>query len=262
MSYRPRKSTHAPETAPDAAILRDERKLIETINRRGLIRGGVSLGALTLLTGCDVTDQSSVNGALRTVSTWNDRAQAALFNPNKLAPVYSKSEVIRPPRFNAYYNLEDIKPVDPVAWRLDFAGGVANKTAWTLADVMALPQIETIIRHVCVEGWSYVGDWSGPTLRSVLEKVGADLTKPFVGFHCADDYVTSMDMPTALHPQTILATHYDGKPITDPYGSPVRVRTSTKLGFKNPKWVTAIEITDKNPGGYWEDRGYNWFSGL
>ncbi|MDR3461015.1 MAG: molybdopterin-dependent oxidoreductase, partial [Beijerinckiaceae bacterium] len=72
----------------------------------------------------------------------------------------------------------------------------------------------------------------------------------------------SMDMPTALHPQTILATHYDGKPITDPYGSPVRVRTSTKLGFKNPKWVTAIEITDKNPGGYWEDRGYNWFSGL
>jgi DMSO/TMAO reductase YedYZ molybdopterin-dependent catalytic subunit len=262
VSYRPTKSRHAPTVAPDRAILDDDRALIDRVNRRGVIRGAVTLGALTLLTGCDVTDQSAVNGALRAISTWNDKAQAALFDPNKLAPTYALDQVIRPPRFNAYYNLEDVKEVDPDDWRLDFAGAVANKKTWALADVAALTPTRTVIRHVCVEGWSYVGDWSGPTLRSVLEKVGADLTKPFVGFKCADDYTTSLDMPSALHPQTILATHYDGKPITDPYGSPVRVRTATKLGFKNPKWVTAIEITDKNPGGYWEDRGYNWFSGL
>ena len=69
-------------------------------------------------------------------------------------------------------------------------------------------------------------------------------------------------MATALHPQTILATHYAGQPITDPYSSPLRLRTSIKLGFKNPKSITAIDVTNIYPGGYWEDRGYNWFSGI
>jgi len=102
----------------------------------------------------------------------------------------------------------------------------------------------------------------GRTPRTFLERVGADLTKRYVGFRCNDKYSASIDMPTALHPQTILATHYAGAPITDPYGLPLRLRTATKLGFKNPKWITAIEVTDTYPSDYWADRGYNWFSGL
>ncbi len=262
MTYRPRKSLLAPAISPDAEVLRADRPLIEAISRRGLVRGSLSLGALTLLTGCDVTDQASVNGALQTISRWNDKAQAALFSGTKLAPTYSKMEIVRPPRFNAYYGVEDVKEVDEDDWTLDWAGAVADKRTWRLSDVSALPALDMTIQHICVEGWSYIGNWSGPTLKSVLEKVGADLGKPYVGFHCADDYTGSIDMATALHPQTILATQYDGKPITDPYGAPVRLRTSTKLGFKNPKWIKAIEVTDHNPGGYWEDRGYNWFSGL
>ena len=72
----------------------------------------------------------------------------------------------------------------------------------------------------------------------------------------------AVDMATALHPQTILATKYAKEPITDPFGFPLRLRTATKLGYKNPKWITAIEVTNTYPGGYWEDRGFNWFSGL
>ena len=244
------------------AVFADKRKLVESIDRRKILRGALSLGALTALTGCDVTDQESVNGALRKVSGWNDRVQAALFDPNKLAPTYSKAEVIRPPRFNAFYDLEELDAVDLDEWRLEFAGAVTAKTPWTLKDVRAMQPKSMIIRHVCVEGWTYIGDWSGPTLRSILEKVDADLTAKYVGFHCADKYVSSIDMATALHPQTLLATDYGDRPITDPFGSPVRLRTSTKLGFKNPKWITAIEVTNVNPGGYWEDRGYNWFAGL
>jgi len=69
-------------------------------------------------------------------------------------------------------------------------------------------------------------------------------------------------MATALHPQTILATRYAGEPITDPFGFPLRLRTATKLGFKNPKWITAIEVTNEFPKTYWSEQGFNWFSGI
>ena len=119
-----------------------------------------------------------------------------------------------------------------------------------------------IIRHICVEGWDYIGQWSGPNLRMFLERIGADLTAKYVAFRCADGYSSSIDMPTALHPQTILATKYAKDLVEPPFGFPLRLRTSTKLGFKNPKWITAIEVTNTYPGGYWEDRRYNWFSGI
>jgi DMSO/TMAO reductase YedYZ molybdopterin-dependent catalytic subunit len=261
MSYTPKRSTKAPPRI-DPAMLDAHRGLIRSIDRRRILTGGLSLGALTMLTGCDVTDESSVNKALQTVSGWNDRAQALLFDRDKLAPTYAEAQAVRPPHFNAFYDLDDLKPVAAETWTLDLAGAVADKTKWTVDRIAALPRTRTIVRHVCVEGWDYIGDWSGPLFKTFLERVGADLTKPFVGFHCADGYTSSIDMACALHPQTILATHYANTPITDPYGLPLRLRTSTKLGFKNPKWITAIEVTDTNPGGYWEDRGYNWFAGL
>jgi DMSO/TMAO reductase YedYZ molybdopterin-dependent catalytic subunit len=113
-----------------------------------------------------------------------------------------------------------------------------------------------------VEGWDYIGQWSGPNLRQFLERVGADLTARYVAFRCADTYYGSIDMASALHPQTLLATRYAGEPLADPFGFPLRLRTAVKLGFKNPKWITAMEVTNDWRGGYWEDRGFNWFSGI
>ncbi len=84
-----------------------------SIERRGLLRGGLSLGALTMLTGCDVGRHDRGRaGAPRQISAFNDGVQAALFDPDQLAPEYPASQVLKPPRFNAYYDVEDVKPVD------------------------------------------------------------------------------------------------------------------------------------------------------
>src|SRR5262249_3904208 len=203
--------------------------------RRGVLRGAISLGALTMLTGCNVSERASVQTMLRAVSFWNARVQAAIFRPNPLAPTFSESQVLKPPRFNAYYEIEDVKPVDGSSWKLELSGRIQNKRPWTLHDMYQLPEQELIIRHICVEGWEYIGQWSGVNFRYFLEHIGADLTAKYVAFKCADDYTESIDMATALHPQTILAMKYAKELMADPFGFPLRLRTSTKLGFKNAK---------------------------
>ncbi len=256
------KSPFRPAKVPDPALLKEHRPLIRSMQRRGLLRGGLSLGALTMLTGCDLDDQGSVKAALRAVSGFNDRVQGLLFDPNKLAPTYPASMVLKPPRFNAYYDVDKVKPVDGDAWRLELAGLVEDKRPWTRADIAAMPEQEIIVRHICVEGWDYIGQWSGVPMRAFLERIGADLRAKYVAFKTADDYGSSIDMASALHPQTLLATKYARETLADPFGYPLRLRTSTKLGFKNPKWITAIEVTNTYRGGYWEDQGFNWFSGI
>ena len=256
------RSLFRPARPPDPAILDDHRGLIRNLERRGVLRGGLSLGALTLLTGCNVSDSDAVQSALLSISGFNDRVQAWLFGPNRLAPTYPEAMVLRPPRFNAYYPIDKVRPVDGATWQLEVSGRVADRAPWTLDRLARLPQRDEVIRHICVEGWDYIGEWSGPTLRSFLEAVGADLRARYVVFQTADDYPSSIDMATALHPQTLLATTYAKETLPDPFGYPLRLRTSTKLGFKNPKWITAIEVTNEYVPGYWERSGFNWFSGL
>jgi DMSO/TMAO reductase YedYZ molybdopterin-dependent catalytic subunit len=242
--------------------LAENRKLAAEIGRRQLLRGTLSLGALSLLTGCNVSDSDSVQGVLRTVSSFNDRVQQLLFNPSRLAPTYPVDQVVKPPRFNAYYEIEEVRPVDVSTWKLELAGLIADKRPWTLDQIYGLSEQEIIIKHICVEGWDYIGQWSGPNLRRFLTQIGADLNAKYVAFHGHDDYMECIDMASALHPQTILATKYAGEPITDPFGAPLRLRTAVKLGYKNAKWVRAIEVTNVYPGGFWENQGFNWFAGI
>ncbi len=255
------RSMFRPSRLPDPAILDNHRPLVRALERRGLIRGGVSLGALTMLTGCDVRDDGAVGRALLSILAFNDRVQEALSNPNKLATEYPASMAVAP-RFNAYFDLAELKPVDGDAWRLELAGLIDDKRPWTRDRLAALPHRETIIRHICIEGWDYIGHWSGVPLRSFLERVGADLSAKYVAFKTADDYPTSIDMASALHPQTLLATRYAGAPLPDPFGYPLRLRTSNKIGYKNAKWITAIEVSNTPSGGYWEKKGFSWFGGL
>jgi DMSO/TMAO reductase YedYZ molybdopterin-dependent catalytic subunit len=256
------KSPFRPEVLPDAGVLDDHKGLLRRIERRGLIRGGLSLGALTMLTGCDVTRPKAVEEALLAVSGFNDVVQAWLFDPTKLAPTYPKSMVLKPPKFNAYYEIEKVKPVDGASWKLELGGLIADKKPWTVAQLAALPQTDMVIRHVCVEGWDYIGEWSGVPLRVFLEHVGADLRAQYVSFRTADNYPSSIDMATALHPQTLLALEYAGETLGDPFGFPLRLRMSTKLGYKNPKWITALEVSNTYTGGFWERAGFNWFGGI
>ena len=256
------KSPFRPSKVPDASSLNDHRPLIRSLERRGLIRGGLSLGALVMLTGCDVTRPEAVESALLAISRFNDEVQALLFDPDKLAPTYPASMILKPPKFNGYYDVMDVKPVNGATWRLELSGLIADKRPWALQDLQALPQTSMVIKHICVEGWSYIGGWTGTPLRTFLERVGADLKAKYVAFKTADDYPSSIDMATALHPQTLLATNYGGETLADPFGYPMRLRTATKLGYKNPKWVTAIEVTNTYTGGYWESKGFSWFAGI
>ncbi|MFM9846133.1 MAG: molybdopterin-dependent oxidoreductase, partial [Hyphomicrobiaceae bacterium] len=233
-----------------------------SIERRRVLTGAVSLGALTMLSGCDVTNRDSVQAVLMAMSRWNDRVQAFLFSPTRLAPEFSAADVLKPPRWNAYIGRDRIPDVDPEKWRVELAGLFTDKRPRSLRDINAMPQVTQRTRHICVEGWDYIGEWTGVPMKAFLESTGADLTAKFIGFKCADGYWGSIDMPTALHPQTQLTTKYAGETVDKYFGFPIRLKAPTKLGFKQPKQIVAIEVTNTNPGGYWEERGFNWFSGL
>jgi DMSO/TMAO reductase YedYZ molybdopterin-dependent catalytic subunit len=258
----PSKSLFRPEKGIDQRPLSEYRDLVEKIERRNFLKGSLTLGALSMLTGCDVTETAQVQTALRAVSTWNDHAQELIFRPNHLAPTYDPSQVLKPPRFNAHYEVEDVKPVDAMTWRLELFGLIGDKQPWTAARMFSLPEQTMIIRHICIEGWDYIGEWSGVNLRAFLQTVGADLNAKYVAFQCADGYTESLDMATALHPQTMLALKYAGEVLPDPFGYPLRLRTATKVGFKNAKWVTALEVTNEFQQTYYSKEGFNWFSGI
>jgi DMSO/TMAO reductase YedYZ molybdopterin-dependent catalytic subunit len=234
------------------------------IDRRTLLMRALALGAIAPLAGCNYEDPAHPDLAdrfLHKMSAWNDRVQAALFNPHTLAPTFRPDQITRPPRFNAYYSISDVVVVDPATWRLELGGQIRDKTPWTLAALNRLPQTQQITRLVCVEGWRVIGQWGGVPLGEFLRHVGADTNCRYVAFRCADQYYSSIDMASALHPQTLLATSFLGAPLTPAFGAPVRLRIPTKLGFKNPKSIVQLAVTNVFPGGYWEDQGYNWFSG-
>jgi DMSO/TMAO reductase YedYZ molybdopterin-dependent catalytic subunit len=234
---------------------------IERIERRLFLRQSLSLGALTMLSGCNLTDDESVQKVLSSMSRWNDGVQAAIFNPNRLAPEYPESAITKPFPFNAYYGEDEVRMVDAASYRLELSGLIRERKPWTLPELNALPQTSQVTRHICVEGWSAIGKWSGVRFRTFLERIGADLTAKYVGFKCADDYYTSIDMATALHPQTLLTLRYADQVLPPKYGFPMKLRMPTKLGYKNPKHIMALFVTNMAPGGYWEDQGYNWFGG-
>lgn len=247
------------------AILKEAGKIlekrIEQPSRRAFLRTSLTLGGLAMLSGCSLSDDENVEKALTSVSRFNDRVQGWLFDPNKLAPTYPESMITRPFPFNAYYGIDQVRHVDEESFRLEISGLVADKRRWRLEELRAMAQVDQVTRHICVEGWSAIGKWGGVPFSDFLKRVGADLSAKYVGFKCADDYYTSIDMPTALHPQTILALTYDGQTLPPEYGFPMKLRMPTKLGYKNPKHIQAIFVTNTYPGGYWEDQGYNWFGG-
>jgi DMSO/TMAO reductase YedYZ molybdopterin-dependent catalytic subunit len=229
--------------------------------RRLFLRQGLTLGGLALLTGCSISNNASVASALRKVSTFNDRAQAWLFSPARLAPTYPRSMIAQPFPFNAFYSEAQAPEVDGASYRLELSGLIADKRPWTLEALHQLPQESQITRHICVEGWSAIGEWGGVRFSEFLHRIGADTSAKYVGFKCADNYYQSIDMPTALHPQTLLALTYAGETLPRKYGFPMKLRMPTKLGYKNPKHIMSIYLTNQYPGGYWEDQGYNWFGG-
>src|SRR5277367_1714257 len=118
-------------------LVKDATKLMPDLTRRRFISGGASLGALTLLTGCDVINSDSADTLLAQVSKFNDAVQAWMFNPDALAPTFPESAITKPFPFNAYYDLDDAPEVDGDNWKLQVSGLVDNKKSWTLPELHA-----------------------------------------------------------------------------------------------------------------------------
>ena len=243
------------------SLVIDVQRELEAPSRRLFGKRILTLGGLAMLTGCSLNDDASVETFLSRVSTMNDKVQAWLFDPNRLAPTYTEAQMTRPFPFNAFYGIDKVPVVDGSDFRLKVGGLVREKKSWSLEDLYALPKAEQITRHICVEGWSAIGRWGGTPFAGFLQRIGADTTAKYVGFRCADDYYESIDMATALHSQTLLTFTYDGERLPPKYGYPMKLRMPTKLGYKNPKHIVAITVTNDYPGGYWENQGYNWFGG-
>lgn len=232
------------------------------ISRRGLI-GGLAGAAALAAAGAGLAGSTRHRRrVLDGMSRWNDAAQAALFSPERLAPTYAEQEISRPFRYNGFYPEAYAPRIDAASWTLALAGRIQRRKAVTLPELRSLPQEAQVTRLICIEGWSAVGKWSGVPLRVLLQALGADLSARYLAFDCADGYSTSLDMASALHPQTILALDFLDRPLPTAFGFPVRLRIPVKLGFKNAKFVTRLRVTNDRPGGYWEDQGYNWHAGL
>jgi DMSO/TMAO reductase YedYZ molybdopterin-dependent catalytic subunit len=155
-----RKRAQKPDTLLSShaeSIIKDARNELGNPARRLLGKRILSLGGLALLSGCDLSNDKSVNAMLRKMSFFNDDVQALLFDPSKMAPTYPESMIKRPFPFNAFYGIDDVPEVDAATYRLQ-VGGLANgKRVWTLDELRAMPQESQITRHICIEGWSAIG---------------------------------------------------------------------------------------------------------
>lgn len=184
--------------------------------------------------------------------------------PRGLAPVFDRSELTPLANFPVNAYLTEDPEVDSKEWRLAVEGAVEHPGSFSLADLRAMPKHEQITRHVCIEGWAVTGSFGGVRLRDLLAKAGMDPGARFVEMECADDYYESIDMASALHPQTLLCYEMYGQPLTAGHGAPVRLQMPVKLGYKQAKHLITLRVSRVlgRRRGYWVDQGYPWYGGI
>ncbi|HTV71870.1 MAG TPA: molybdopterin-binding protein [Rhizobiaceae bacterium] len=262
-------------------------KTFEINRRKFLTTASVGASGL-LLSGCDAFDflsdsDNGVRNVLEGANVLTHRAHRLLLGVNTLAPEFSESDIRQPQRPNgvtkpadAYY--EKLLASDFRDWRLEIAGLVERPLSLSREQLMNMPSRTQITRHDCVEGWSCIAKWTGTPLALVLDEAKPKIEARYAVFHCLDTierslagevkYYGSIDLVDAYHPQTILAYGLNGSPLPVENGAPVRVRVERQLGYKMPKYLYKIELVDSfaamglGQGGYWEDRGYDWFGGI
>ena len=258
------------------------------INRRRFL-GAAGAGVSGLaLSGCDAFDVLSYPGSdvRHFIERANDltyRAQRLVIGADGMAQEFPETAIRQQMRPNGV-----TRPDDPTYqnflmgnftdFRLEIGGLVDRPQSLSLDELMAMPSRTQITRHDCVEGWSCIAKWTGVPLGHVLDLAGAKPQARFVVFHCLDTierslsgevkYYESIDMLDARHPQTILACGMNNQRLPVENGAPLRVRVERQLGYKMAKYIHSIELVDTfgnigfGKGGYWEDRGYDWYAGI
>jgi len=253
-------------------------------SRRRMLTGLMAGAGVAMLAGCDSMTQSTQFGALlRNTEKLTMSSQRFLLGRQPLAREYSVADLspvfrangTQSPDSEEYAHLLEHGFVD---WRLQVDGLVQQPLSLSLADLKRLPSRTQITRHDCVEGWSAIGQWQGVHLGRILDIARLKPGARYVVFHCADElektfdgsgrYYESIDLLDAYHPQTILAYAMNGKNLPVAHGAPLRLRVERQLGYKHAKYLMRIEVVSAfdtlwgGRGGYWEDRGYEWYAGI
>jgi DMSO/TMAO reductase YedYZ molybdopterin-dependent catalytic subunit len=234
----------------------DSRKF-KKLNRRELLKLApvLALGAFAI----PKFQESLLKAGLAT----SDWISSKMFRSGHLATTFSDADLTP---FNKFpingYDVAD-PGVDFESWSLTVSGAVQKPGDYKLAAFQALPKVRQNTRHVCVEGWDVIGRFGGARLSDFLQSIGADTSARFVYVECADDYYESLDMATALHPQTLLCYEMYDQPLTREHGAPLRLTIPTKVGYKQAKYLTDLKVTNVlQRAGYWEDQGYSNYYGL
>jgi len=249
-------------------------------DRRSFLARAGAVGGAAWLAGCDrLATKSGFAGWLGSSDGLTERVQRSLTARDALAHEYDESAIASSFRANGSINPQapeylTLRANDFRDWRLAIGGMVRAPFSLSLDELRALPARTQITRHDCVEGWSAIGKWTGPLLGSILERAGVESAARFVVFRCMDNlggvgmYYESIALEDAYHPQTILAYNLNDKALPVANGAPLRVRPERMLGYKMAKYLSGIEVVDSlagiegGKGGYWEDRGYQWFGGI
>ncbi len=194
---------------------------------------------------------------------FSDWASERLFRRGHLALIFPDAEVTPFERFPINgYDVDDPGVIFE-NWSLTVSGAVQKPGDYRLGQIQTLPRVRQNTRHVCVEGWDVIGRFGGARLSDFLNMIGADTSARFLTVACADDYYESLDMATALHPQTLLCYEMYDQPLTRQHGAPLRLNIPTKIGYKQAKYLTDLKVTNVlDKVGYWEDQGYSSFYGL
>ena len=228
--------------------------------RRRLLQAGLAAGGQLLLGGCALNGLGpSVAAASRPL---NEQLEAWLQSRGPV-PEFRRDQV--EPHRLLVNSFQGTPQINPDGFRLRVEGLVQKPVSLSLADLAALPQRQMVIRHVCVEGWAAIVAWGGVRLADVLALAGVSPLAGYMAFDSADGYFETWDRLTALHPQTLLVSRMNGAPLPAANGAPLRLASPLKLGYKQIKWVTRIQLlADLDPlrRGTWEDQGYEWFAGL
>ena len=253
-----------------------------SVSRRSILRGLAASGLLPLA-GCSLDSRDPTVMSILDKAEWlTHGAQRALLAPRlALAPEYPPGAIT--PYFKPNGSIDPDDPAYVAArqagfanWKLEVGGLVERPMKLTLAEVRARPSRSQITRHDCVEGWSCIGQWKGAKLSALLNEAGLKPQARYIAFFCADTleempngrYYETIDLIDAFHPQTILAYEMNYAPIKVEHGAPLRLRVERQLGYKMAKYVMRIEAIDSfaglalGRGGFWEDRGYEWYAGI
>lgn len=252
------------------------------MNRRHWLTGAVATAATALLSACGQAGTSLADQARRMGEGLTRRTQRLLIPRDALAPTYSRAEIS--PDFKANGSISP-QAADYLAlkadafadYRLVIDGLVERPLSLSLAELRTRPSQSQITKHDCVEGWTSIGEWTGVRLETLLEEAGLKPEARYIVFHCFDAltqtedgerYYESIDLIDARHPQTILAWAMNGETLPVPHGAPLRLRVERQLGYKHAKYIRRIEAVESfahiggGKGGYWEDRGYEWYAGI